>query len=84
MNEPPADNIPSPPPIDIASNYAPLILGTIALFVLVVYSVSHYGNLKTQPWYVSTVCIIGWCFPFWIVLLLPLDIASVYFPILLN
>ncbi|KAI8140202.1 LMBR1-like membrane protein-domain-containing protein [Fennellomyces sp. T-0311] len=78
MDDPPADNIPSPPPIDDSSpnNYAPLVIGTVALFLLVVFSVSRYGNLKTQPWYVSTVCIIGWCFPFWIVLLLPLDIAS--------
>lgn len=59
------------------NNYTPLILSTIALFLIAVFTVSRYGNLRTQPWYVSTVCIIGWCFPFWIVLLLPLDFSSV-------
>ncbi|KAI9496861.1 LMBR1-like membrane protein-domain-containing protein [Zychaea mexicana] len=83
---PPTDTSPLPspspslPPIDDnndpANNYAPLILGTIALFMIAVATVSRYGNVKEQPWYVSVVCIIGWCFPFWIVLLLPLDIAS--------
>ncbi|KAI9275921.1 LMBR1-like membrane protein-domain-containing protein [Phascolomyces articulosus] len=80
MEDDPPLPTPTPqPPIgdnDAANNYALLIIGTITLFILSVSTVSHYGNLKTQPWYVSVVCIIGWCFPFWIVLLLPLDIAS--------
>ncbi|KAI7876330.1 LMBR1-domain-containing protein [Lichtheimia hyalospora FSU 10163] len=65
-----------PSPISPGSNYAPLVLGTLALFVIAVTTVSRYGNLRSHPWYVSTVCIIGWCFPFWIVLLLPVDLAS--------
>ncbi|KAI7856552.1 LMBR1-like membrane protein-domain-containing protein [Circinella umbellata] len=73
--------LPSPAPTPIEdnnepNNYALLIIGTITLFILSVATVSRYGNLRSQPWYVSTVCIIGWCFPFWIVLLLPLDISS--------
>ena len=81
VDDPPLTPSPSPSPIgdnNAANNYALLIIGTITLFILSVATVSRYGNLKSQPWYVSTVCIIGWCFPFWIVLLLPLDISSVY------
>ncbi|KAI8342300.1 LMBR1-like membrane protein-domain-containing protein [Chlamydoabsidia padenii] len=58
------------------SNWVPLVLSIIGLFFIVVSLVSFYGNIKTQPWYVSLVCIVGWFFPFWIVLLLPLDMAS--------
>lgn len=61
----------------LSSNYAPLLIGIISLFVLAVFTISRYGNFREQPWYVSAVCIVGWCFPFWIVLLLPVDIASV-------
>jgi hypothetical protein len=59
------------------SNWVPLVLSIVCLFFIVVWLVSFYSNLKTQPWYVSMVCIVGWFFPFWIVLLLPLDMASV-------
>lgn len=59
------------------SNWVPLVLSIVGLFFIVVWLVSFYSNLKTQPWYVSMVCIVGWFFPFWIVLLLPLDMASV-------
>lgn len=76
------------PPVDpgeaAGGNYIPVILGTISLFGLVVGLVSHYSNIRSQPWYVSTVCIIGWCFPFWIVLLLPIDMASVRLILLSN
>ncbi|ORZ00351.1 LMBR1-like membrane protein-domain-containing protein [Syncephalastrum racemosum] len=67
---------PSDPGEADGTNYVPVILGTLSLFGLVVGLVSHYSNIRSQPWYVSTVCIIGWCFPFWIVLLLPIDMAS--------
>ncbi|ORZ25110.1 LMBR1-like membrane protein-domain-containing protein [Absidia repens] len=58
------------------SNWVPLVLSIITLFFIVLSLVSFYGNIKTQPWYVSVACVIGWFFPFWIVLLLPLDMAS--------
>ncbi|KAI9316887.1 LMBR1-like membrane protein-domain-containing protein [Dichotomocladium elegans] len=67
---------PAPPLESAGSNYAPLILGTLTLLCVAVATVSRFGNLRQYPWYVSTVCVIGWCFPFWIVLLLPLDLAS--------
>ncbi|KAI8373037.1 LMBR1-like membrane protein-domain-containing protein [Radiomyces spectabilis] len=58
------------------TNWVPLILATTCLLVVVIAVVTHYCNVKVQPWYVSVVCVIGWFFPFWIVLLLPLDLAS--------
>lgn len=59
------------------SNWLPLVFSVVILFASVTALVSFYSNIKTQPWYVSVVCIVGWFFPFWIVLLLPLDMASV-------
>ncbi|CAO3591029.1 unnamed protein product [Absidia cylindrospora] len=58
------------------SNWIPLVFSIVILFFSVATLVSFYGNFKTQPWYVSVVCVVGWFFPFWIVLLLPLDMAS--------
>ncbi|KAI8081328.1 LMBR1-like membrane protein-domain-containing protein [Halteromyces radiatus] len=58
------------------SNWVPLVFSILGLFFLVASLVFFYSNIKTQPWYVSIVSVIGWFFPFWIVLLLPLDMAS--------
>ncbi|KAI8338107.1 LMBR1-like membrane protein-domain-containing protein [Chlamydoabsidia padenii] len=58
------------------SNWLPLVFSILILIIIVSTLVSFYGNFKSQPWYVSLVCIVGWFFPFWIVLLLPLDMAS--------
>lgn len=63
--------------MDTPSSYLPLILTTIGLAAVVVYSLSYYGRLKSQSWYVTVVSLIGWFSPFWIVFLLPLDLASV-------
>ncbi|KAI8581661.1 hypothetical protein K450DRAFT_230566 [Umbelopsis ramanniana AG] len=62
--------------MDTPSSYLPLILTTIGLAAVVVYSLSYYGRLKSQSWYVTVVSLIGWFSPFWIVFLLPLDLAS--------
>ncbi|RCI06896.1 LMBR1 domain-containing protein 2 [Rhizopus stolonifer] len=58
------------------SDWLPLIIATVLLLIVVVFTLSRYGNIKSQAWYVSMVCTIGWFFPFWIVFLLPLDLAS--------
>jgi hypothetical protein len=63
--------------MDTPSSYLPLILTTIGLVAVVVYSLSYYGRLQSQSWYVTVVSLIGWFSPFWIVFLLPLDLASV-------
>jgi hypothetical protein len=81
------EEIPIIPPPDIPdipapvhhSDWIPLILVTSLLFIIVVFTLSRFGNIKTQPWYVTAACTIGWFFPFWIVFLLPLDLASVSF-----
>lgn len=66
-----------PPPIEHHSDWLPLSLVSCLLLVSVLFALSRYGNIKSQPWYVSLVCTIGWFLPFWIVFLLPLDLASV-------
>ncbi|KAI7890502.1 LMBR1-like membrane protein [Mucor mucedo] len=68
--------IPDQPPTIHKSDWAPLIVATTLLFIVVVFTLSRFGNIKSQSWYVTTVCTIGWFFPFWIVFLLPLDLAS--------
>lgn len=75
---PPGDiPVPQIPPTIHKSDWAPLIVATTLLFILVVFTLSRFGNIRSQPWYVTVVCTIGWFFPFWIVFLLPLDLASV-------
>lgn len=59
------------------SSWLPLVIVTILLFITVIVNLFRYGNIKTQPWFVSLTCIVGWFFPFWIIILLPLDLASV-------
>ncbi|KAI8382453.1 LMBR1-like membrane protein-domain-containing protein [Blakeslea trispora] len=68
---------PIPPPIiTYHSDWLPLITATVLLLLVVVLTLSRYGNLKQQAWYVTMACTIGWFFPFWIIFLLPLDLAS--------
>lgn len=65
------------PPLTHHSDWLPLLLVTCFMLTIVVFTLSRYGNIKSQPWYVTVVCTIGWFFPFWIIFLLPLDLASV-------
>lgn len=65
------------PPLTHHSDWLPLVLMTCLMLTIVLFTLSRYGNIKSQPWYVTVVCIIGWFFPFWIIFLLPLDLASV-------
>ncbi|KAI9472251.1 MAG: LMBR1-like membrane protein-domain-containing protein [Benjaminiella poitrasii] len=58
------------------SDWLPLITATLLSFIVVLLTLSRYGNIKSQPWYVTTACTVGWFFPFWIIFLLPLDLAS--------
>ncbi|KAG2198566.1 hypothetical protein INT46_007720 [Mucor plumbeus] len=64
------------PPLTHHSDWLPLLLVTCFMLTIVVFTLSRYGNIKSQPWYVTVVCTIGWFFPFWIIFLLPLDLAS--------
>ncbi|KAI9339193.1 LMBR1-like membrane protein-domain-containing protein [Zopfochytrium polystomum] len=36
----------------------------------------YFGNHRTFPWYVQVACFCAWLFPFSIILVLPLDLAS--------
>ncbi|KAJ3112694.1 LMBR1 domain-containing protein 2 [Phlyctochytrium bullatum] len=36
----------------------------------------YFGNWRTYPWYVQVTCFVAWMFPFAIILVLPLDLAS--------
>ncbi|ORX49900.1 LMBR1-domain-containing protein [Hesseltinella vesiculosa] len=58
------------------TSWIALIFTIAVLAVLVYLTVSYYSNFKRQPWYVSAACLVGWFFPFWIVVLLPMDMAS--------
>jgi uncharacterized membrane protein len=73
----PSTDLPPSPPITQQSDIAALVLVIISLLIIVVFLVSRFGNIKRQAWYVTVVCTIGWFFPFWIIFLLPLDLASV-------
>lgn len=73
----PPPTIPDQPTTVHHSDWLPLILITTLLFTVVFFTFSRFGNIKSQPWYVTVVCTVGWFFPFWIVFLLPLDLASV-------
>lgn len=53
-----------------------LVIGLSIVFAVVVYLINYYGNRKASPWYVKLLVLIGWFFPFSIVLVLPLDITS--------
>ncbi|OBZ82382.1 LMBR1 domain-containing protein 2 [Choanephora cucurbitarum] len=66
----------TPPITYYHSDWLPLITATVLLLLVVVLTLSRYGNLKQQAWYVTMACTIGWFFPFWIIFLLPLDLAS--------
>ncbi|KAI8985114.1 LMBR1-like membrane protein-domain-containing protein [Pilobolus umbonatus] len=63
------------PPVE-HSDWLPLVLIAVAALFLIIFIVSRYGDFKQHYWYVSVVCIVGWYLPLWIVLLLPLDLAS--------
>ncbi|KAI8640315.1 LMBR1-like membrane protein-domain-containing protein [Parasitella parasitica] len=64
------------PPLTHHSDWFPLVLVTCLMLSIVLFTLSRYGNIKSQPWYVTVACIVGWFFPFWIIFLLPLDLAS--------
>jgi hypothetical protein len=55
----------------------PLAVGATALVVLVAGLLSYYGNRAEHAWYVSLIAFISWFFPFFVIVLVPLDLASV-------
>ncbi|ORY40735.1 LMBR1-domain-containing protein [Rhizoclosmatium globosum] len=56
-----------------------MILAILLLVVLAVFVAAllvYFGNIKQFSWYSSVFSFVGWFFPFSIVLILPLDLAS--------
>jgi hypothetical protein len=54
-----------------------LVAGALAVVTLVAGLLNHFGNRVEHAWYVSLVAYVSWFFPFSIVVLVPLDLASV-------
>ncbi|KAK3818784.1 MAG: LMBR1-like membrane protein-domain-containing protein [Benniella sp.] len=54
----------------------PLAVGATALVVLVAGLLGYYGNRAEHAWYVSLIAFISWFFPFFVIVLVPLDLAS--------
>ncbi|KAJ3213392.1 LMBR1 domain-containing protein 2 [Dinochytrium kinnereticum] len=52
------------------------ILLLLLLGVGVANLLLYFGNWRTYPWYVQVTCFVAWMFPFSIILILPLDLAS--------
>ncbi|RUS30062.1 LMBR1-like membrane protein-domain-containing protein [Jimgerdemannia flammicorona] len=80
MNPTDPDSSPSGP-FGSNTTYIPLIVVSITLIFLVYFLVSYFANTKSHPWYVKVTTLVGWFFPFWIVFLLPLDLASTMYEI---
>ncbi|RUP47075.1 LMBR1-like membrane protein-domain-containing protein [Jimgerdemannia flammicorona] len=80
MNPTDLDSSPSGP-FGSNTTYIPLIVVSITLIFLVYFLVSYFANTKSHPWYVKVTTLVGWFFPFWIVFLLPLDLASTMYEI---
>ncbi|KAI9362506.1 LMBR1-like membrane protein-domain-containing protein [Zopfochytrium polystomum] len=53
-----------------------VILLLLILAAVVASLLLYFGDWKTYPWYVQFTCFVGWLFPFSIILILPLDLAS--------
>ncbi|KAF9108448.1 hypothetical protein BGX27_008344 [Mortierella sp. AM989] len=54
----------------------PLVAGALMLIALVAGLLNYFGNRAEHAWYVSLIAFISWFFPFSIVVLVPLDLAS--------
>lgn len=54
-----------------------LLLAFVLVPLLSAWSVWRYANYRKTPWYVLCTTLVGWTASFSIVILLPLDIASV-------
>ncbi|KAF9106463.1 hypothetical protein BGX29_009398 [Mortierella sp. GBA35] len=57
----------------------PLVAGALAVVTLVAGLLNYFGNRVEHAWYVSLIAYISWFFPFSIVVLVPLDLASTLF-----
>jgi hypothetical protein len=57
-----------------------MMLLFLLLLVVIAFTTTavldHYGNRKRTSWYIALTAFISWSFPFSIILMLPLDIAS--------
>lgn len=54
-----------------------LVAGALAVVTLVAGLLNYFGNRVEHAWYVSLIAYVSWFFPFSIVVLVPLDLASV-------
>ncbi|KAG0373070.1 hypothetical protein BGX24_012181 [Mortierella sp. AD032] len=57
----------------------PLVAGALAVVSLVAGLLNYFGNRVEHAWYVSLIAYVSWFFPFSIVVLVPLDLASTLF-----
>nr|KAJ3421498.1 LMBR1 domain-containing protein 2 [Polyrhizophydium stewartii] len=60
-------------------SYVILTLLFVAIAGIVAALLNYFGNRKTFPWYVQAACFISYFFPFTIIVVLPLDLASTRF-----
>ncbi|KAH7026747.1 LMBR1-like membrane protein-domain-containing protein [Linnemannia elongata] len=56
-----------------------LVAGALAVVTLVAGLLNYFGNRVEHAWYVSLIAYVSWFFPFSIVVLVPLDLASTLF-----
>ncbi|KAF9551160.1 hypothetical protein EC957_010046 [Mortierella hygrophila] len=56
-----------------------LVAGALAVVILVAGLLNYFGNRVEHAWYVSLIAYVSWFFPFSIVVLVPLDLASTLF-----
>ncbi|KAH9276402.1 hypothetical protein BASA83_001095 [Batrachochytrium salamandrivorans] len=51
----------------------------VVMAAIVAIVLNYFGNRMTYPWYVQVACFVSYFFPFTIILVLPLDLASTRF-----
>ncbi|KAF9431336.1 LMBR1 domain-containing protein 2 [Entomortierella beljakovae] len=54
----------------------PLVAGALMVIALVAGLLNYFGNRTEHAWYVSFIAFVSWYFPFSIIVLVPLDLAS--------
>ena len=56
---------------------APFTLEIVLVFLVTLYVLHQYGNLRKQHYVVTIAVFISWFFSFLIIFILPLDVSSV-------
>jgi hypothetical protein len=67
----------STPTIDYDLTTGPIAVVLTITTLVILYLINHYGDRRTIPWYIGVTIVFGWLFPFYTVILLPLDLSSV-------